>query len=155
GMRLPFWVGLAPEAVGRLIEGDVVRVAGIEVGDYQLFQALGAFVQQTVILEQVDTLEHHVRAVRDNFLPVLWPELGNGCRHQAEITARIVDADVKTVAMVVDVILDVGSALPYQPPATVGPVGRQVTHFAGGVTVAREQQVSAAAGELNVYLEAL
>src|SRR5262249_24933553 len=72
-----------------------------------------------------------------------------------EIAASIVDAYIKIVAMVIDVILDVGSALPYQPPAAAGPVSRQVTHFAGGVTMALEQQVSTAAGELNVHLEAL
>src|SRR5439155_8237371 len=107
------------------------------------------------MLEQVDVLEHHVRPMRDDFLPVLGLEMGNGCGYQAEIAAGIVDAQIKAVAVVVDVVLDVGSALPYQPPAPVGPTGRQVAHLARRVAAAREQQVGVAAGEGEMYPAAL
>src|SRR5262249_57781556 len=91
----------------------------------------------------------------DNFLPVLRLEIGNGCGHQAEIAAGIVDTYIKVVAVVVDVVLGVGSAFPYQPPATVGPIGRQVTYLARSVAVARKQQVNPPAGQGDMDPEAL
>src|SRR5205809_632888 len=81
---------------------------------------------------------------------MLRPEVGNRCRYQTEITAGIVDAQIKAVAVMVDIVLDVGTALQHQSPAAIGPVGRQVTHLARGVAVTREQHVSTTAGAMHM-----
>src|SRR5262249_1166046 len=138
-----------------LIEGDAVHAASIQVSDHQLDQALVTLVQHEVMLEQVDSLEHHVRPMRYDFLPVLGCEIGNGYGDQTKIVAGIIDAQIKAVTVVVDIVLNVSSTLPHQPPAAVGLVGWQVAHLTRSVAAAREQQVRAAAGEVDIHAEAL
>ena len=94
-------------------------ITGIQSGDHELSQTLVTLVQHAVMLEQIDVLQHHVRPVWDDFLPVRRLEVRNRCGYQAEVAASIVDPQIKMVAVMVDIVLDVGAALQHQPPAAM------------------------------------
>ena len=84
-----------------------MRLAGDEIGDAQADQPLGPLVDDVVVGEHVDVLQHHVVAMGDQLLPALRARIVHGRRHQAEVAAAAgVGADVEDVAAGADAVID-------------------------------------------------
>ena len=103
---------LGADGVDRLREVDrgsgAAAVAASDDADAR--QRVLALVEDRPVLEEVEVLEHHVVAVRDELLPVLAAGIGDRRRDEPEVAALVVGADVEEIAAVVDGVLVLGLA---------------------------------------------
>src|SRR5258708_11357459 len=83
--------------------------------------------------------------MRNDFLPIFAPRIGHRSSDHAEIATGIVDPNIKEIAVVVRVVLDVLFTRFDDFPFGHGLVGGNKTRFAGGVTADDEQQIGFAA----------
>ena len=105
--------------------------------------------------EQFHSGEHHVGAMRDQLFPVLASGSLYWCSHQPEISSRIVDANEELFAVMIDLIFLVLDAWRNQVPFALRLTGTQVAPFRSCVASAFDQQILAAARQLNTNVEAL
>src|SRR5262249_9129694 len=99
-------VGVGRRIVGRFREFKSTRLAAGKVIDADLRQAVFALVGDKVILEEVCAIEHDVGPVGNDFLPICAAGIGDRGLDQAEVAARVVDAYVEGISVVVGVVLD-------------------------------------------------
>ena len=97
-----------------------MRLAGAQVGDAALGQAVLALEEHVEVLEEVHALEHHVLRTGTTSFQFSRPGLVHRGRHEAEVAARVVGADVEVVAVVVDLVLLLGDAGGHGAPLALG-----------------------------------
>jgi hypothetical protein len=104
-LGVPLGIRAGMRRIHRLVELQVVRLVGPEVGEPETQQALVALDQHPELLEDFALLEHHARPVGDDLLPVLLRGIRLGRAHQPEIAPLVVGADEELVTAMVDVVL--------------------------------------------------
>ena len=111
----------------------------MQAGHANLRQAILPFVGDVIVFEEIRIIEHDIRAMRHDFLPILAAGIRDRGFDQTEIAPCIVDADVEEIAIVVRVVLNVLFARFHEFPFRHGLIGGNVARFAGGVTAGNEQ----------------
>jgi hypothetical protein len=105
--RRELGVRVGGDLVGRLGELHVVRPLTGQLRDAQADQPVGPLVDDVVLGEDVDVLEHDVVPVRDQLAPALGPHVVERRDHQPEVAPPApVGADVEHVAPGAHTVVD-------------------------------------------------
>ena len=137
--RIVFTIEVGIVDISRLRKFEAAGLSALQAGHANLRQALLPFVRDVIVFEEVRIIEHDIRAMRHNLLPILAAGIGDRGFDQTEIASCIVHADMKEIAIVVRVVLNVLFARFHEFPFRHGLIGGNVARFAGGVTAGNEQ----------------
>src|SRR5207247_8564850 len=127
--------GLGNRKAPRWAAGGADPAGGAKFGDANFLEAALALEEHVEIPEHIQPREHHLGPVRNNLLPVF---AAGACRrraHQTEVPPAVVGADVKILAVVVQVIFVVVFARRDSSPLAFRLASAEVSPPGGGVAV--------------------
>ena len=153
-------VRLGIHLVRGLGELHEVRDAGGDLGHAQASEPVVTLLGDVVAGEDVDVLDHHVLAVRDELGPVLGPWIGDRRADETEVAAALaVGPDVEDAVpgpdAVIDVVLVVLLPLEHRPPPASRICRRHVANLGAGERARRGEEPGAAARAPHVDAEEL
>ncbi len=151
--RIGLGVVAQAHRVRRLVGLHVVAAAILEQ-QADAFQALGAFGDGGVAIEQFEAFDEHRIVVRDPVLPLRTRGRIGRCGDQLEVLRTVIGADHPAAIVVVGVVLDI--ALARRQHGEVGRVaGRRVTLFRGHGAVHADGDEAIVAGAADAHVEAV
>jgi hypothetical protein len=103
-VRIELAVHVAADLIGRLGEGDEMILARLQIENVQFGQTVLALGHDEMPREQIVVFQHDLRAVRQQFGPVLLIGRRDGRGDESEVGRVLVGADKERAVAVVGVI---------------------------------------------------